>query len=102
MFNDDFEVRSYAYQCANDSGDGMVIAYFNGNQEIPDETILHDGKTYQQVDHLKVDYDSIPACQRDTLAKMAIELTQQVMSNPELRAKCDKRVEEKKRNTKRK
>ena len=93
MPKDDLEVRSYAYQCTGESGEGFVLAYFNGNQEVPDDTILHDGKTYQRVEHLRIDYGSIPSHQRDTLAEMALDLTRQVMNNPELRAKCDQFVE---------
>lgn len=70
-----------------------VDGYFNGNQEVPDDTILHDGKTYQRVEHLRIDYDSIPAYQRDALAEMALDLTRQVMNDPELRVKCDQFVE---------
>lgn len=64
-----------------------------GIQEVPDDTILHDGKTYQRVEHLRIDYDSIPAYQRDALAEMALDLTRQVMNDPELRVKCDQFVE---------
>mgnify|MGYP000637825722 CR=1 FL=1 len=75
-------------------GSGRFLAcYFNGNQEVPDDTILHDGKTYQRAEHLRIDYDSIPSHQRDTLAEMALDLTRQVMNDPELRAKCDQFVE---------
>ena len=93
MPKDDLEVRSYAYQCTDESGEGFVLAYSNGNQEVPDDTILHDGKTYQRVEHLRIDYDSIPAYQRDALAEMALDLTRQVMNDPELRVKCDQFVE---------
>ncbi|MEI3090526.1 MAG: hypothetical protein V8T01_11460 [Oscillospiraceae bacterium] len=41
MPKDDLEVRSYAYQCTGESGEGFVLAYFNGNPEVPDDTILH-------------------------------------------------------------
>ena len=70
MPKDDFEVRSYAYQCTDESGEGFVLAYFNGNPEVPDDTILRNGKTYRRVEHLRVDYDSIPVHQRNALAKM--------------------------------
>ena len=93
MPKDDLEVRSYAYQCTDESGEVFVLSYFNGNQEVPDDTILHDGKTYQRVEHLRIDYDSIPAYQRDALAEMALDLTRQVMNDPELRVKCDQFVE---------
>ena len=93
MPKDDLEVRSYAYQCTGESGEGFVLAHFNGNQEVPDDTILHDGKTYQRAEHLRIDYDSIPAHQRDTLAEMALDLTRHVMNEPELISKCDQFVE---------
>ena len=93
MPKDDLEVRSYAYQCTGESGEGFALAYFNGNQEVPDDTILHDGKTYQRVEHLRIDYGSIPSHQRDTIAEMALDLTRRVMNDPELRAKCDQFVE---------
>jgi len=93
MPKDDLEVRSYAYQCTDESGGGFILAYFNGNQEVPDDTILRDGKTYQRVENLRIDYDSIPAYRRDALAEMALDLTRQVMNDPELRVKCDQFVE---------
>jgi len=93
MPKDDLEVRSYAYQCTDESGEGFVLAYFNGNPEVPDDTILRNGKTYRRVEHLRVDYDSIPVHQRNALAEMALDLTRQAMNDPELRAKCDQFVE---------
>ena len=93
MPKDDLEVRSYAYQCIDESGEGFVLAYFNGNQEVPDDTILRNGKTYRRVEHLRVDCDSIPDHQRNALAEMTLDLTRQVMNDPELRAKCDQFVE---------
>lgn len=97
MSKSDFDVRSYAYQSTDESGGGMVLAYFNGNQEVPDETLLCDGKSYQRVDRLGIDYDSIPDHQRYSLAKMAIDVTQQAMNDPELRAKYDQYIKEKRR-----